>query len=167
MPHEFRVRRVVEFCETDMAGIVHFSNFFRYMEFAEHEFFRSLGFTLHRQSEGRMEGWARVHAECTYRLPLVYPDHFEIHGVVEQRSSHAVTYRMVFRRLAAGEGEAVEVARGRMKTVFVTRASGQPLKATRIPEAIARHLEEAPRQAGEVHDPAGSAPEPPPGWRSP
>ena len=36
-------KRRVEFAETDMAGQVHFSNFFRYMEAAEHAFFRSLG----------------------------------------------------------------------------------------------------------------------------
>jgi acyl-CoA thioester hydrolase len=36
-------RRRVLFHETDMAGIVHFSNFFKYMEEAEHSFMRSLG----------------------------------------------------------------------------------------------------------------------------
>ena len=40
MATPFRVTRRVEFHETDMAGIVHFSNFFRYMEFAEVEFLR-------------------------------------------------------------------------------------------------------------------------------
>ena len=30
-----------EFCDTDMAGIVHFANFFRFMESAEVEFLRS------------------------------------------------------------------------------------------------------------------------------
>ena len=55
-----RRQRTVEFAETDMAGIVHFSNFFRWMEATEHAFFRSLGFTLHHQElEGRMHGWAR------------------------------------------------------------------------------------------------------------
>jgi acyl-CoA thioester hydrolase len=43
MPCEFRITRRVEFSETDMAGIVHFSNFFRYMETAEHAFFPVTG----------------------------------------------------------------------------------------------------------------------------
>jgi acyl-CoA thioester hydrolase len=34
MAFEFKLTRRVEFAETDMAGIVHFSNFFRYMESA-------------------------------------------------------------------------------------------------------------------------------------
>ena len=39
----FKTRRRVEFRDTDMAGIVHFSVFFAYMEQAEHELLRSLG----------------------------------------------------------------------------------------------------------------------------
>ncbi len=46
MPHEFTITRRVEFSETDMAGIMHYSNFFRFMETAEHAFFRSLGFSI-------------------------------------------------------------------------------------------------------------------------
>jgi len=42
MAYEFKLVRRVEFNETDAAGIVHFSNFFRYMESVEHAFFRSL-----------------------------------------------------------------------------------------------------------------------------
>ena len=40
MPSEFKHTRRIEFAETDMAGIVHFANFFRMMETTEHEFFR-------------------------------------------------------------------------------------------------------------------------------
>ncbi len=38
MAHEFRTTRRVAFSETDMAGIVHFANFFRFMEAAKVEF---------------------------------------------------------------------------------------------------------------------------------
>ena len=41
MSTSFRVQRRIEFCDTDMAGIVHFANFFRFMESAEVEFLRS------------------------------------------------------------------------------------------------------------------------------
>ena len=56
MAYEFKVRRRVEFSETDMAGIVHYSNFFRYMEAAEHAFFRSLGLSIHKQPGGAWDG---------------------------------------------------------------------------------------------------------------
>lgn len=46
MPHDFKATRRVEFSDTDMAGIVHFSAFFRYFETVEHSFIRSLGFSV-------------------------------------------------------------------------------------------------------------------------
>ena len=72
MAHEYELRRRIDFFETDMAGIVHFSNFFRFMESTEHEFFRSLGLSLHVDDGERMYGWARVHASCDYLRPAHY-----------------------------------------------------------------------------------------------
>ena len=46
MSNEFSVTHFVQFSETDMAGIVHFSNFFRWMEEVEHAYFRSLGLSV-------------------------------------------------------------------------------------------------------------------------
>src|SRR5262249_47928566 len=43
---EHRLRRRVHFYETDMAGLVHFSVFFRYMEEAEHALWRAAGLTI-------------------------------------------------------------------------------------------------------------------------
>ena len=39
----FTTTRRVEFGDTDMAGIMHFANFFRFMERTEHAFLRTLG----------------------------------------------------------------------------------------------------------------------------
>ena len=46
MAYEFKFVRTVEFSETDMAGIVHFSNYSKYMEAAEPRFFRSIGHSI-------------------------------------------------------------------------------------------------------------------------
>ena len=43
---EFSLTRRVQFSETDMAGIMHFSNFFKMMEEVEHAFFRSVGLSV-------------------------------------------------------------------------------------------------------------------------
>ena len=40
MPTEFTIKRRVQFSETDMAGIMHFANYFRLMEEVEHAFLR-------------------------------------------------------------------------------------------------------------------------------
>jgi acyl-CoA thioester hydrolase len=39
----FSITRRVEFHETDAAGLMHFSNFYRWMEVCEHEWFRANG----------------------------------------------------------------------------------------------------------------------------
>ena len=52
MPTPFHTSRFVEFADTDMAGIMHFSAFFRYMEAAEHELLRSLGFSVYSEIDG-------------------------------------------------------------------------------------------------------------------
>ena len=55
MVSEYRLRRRVQFYETDAAGIVHFSWFFRYMEEAEHALWREAGLSIaHMRSPG---GW--------------------------------------------------------------------------------------------------------------
>jgi acyl-CoA thioester hydrolase len=64
MPSEFRLTRTVEFHETDMAGIMHFSNFFRWMEACEAGFYRSLGLPLISFVPGNVVGWPRVSASC-------------------------------------------------------------------------------------------------------
>ncbi len=79
MAFEFKAIRRVEFSETDMAGIVHYSNFFRYMETAEHGYFRSLGYSVVTDHFETPVGWPRVHAECDYRHPLRFEDEVEIH----------------------------------------------------------------------------------------
>ena len=78
MPYQYRIIRRVEFSETDMAGIVHYSNFFRYMEAAEHAFFRSIGFSVVTRNVDPPVGWPRVHAECDYRRPIRFEDELEI-----------------------------------------------------------------------------------------
>ena len=75
--------RRVEFSDTDMAGIVHFSNFYRYMEQAEHTWFRSLGLKIiEKQADQSVISWPRVSASCTFDAPSFYDDVLEVRLVV-------------------------------------------------------------------------------------
>src|SRR5215471_1189466 len=143
MPCEYRVVRRVEFSETDMAGIVHYSNFFRYMEVAEHEFFRSLGFSVVTSQVDPPVGWPRVHAECDYKQPLRFEDEVEIHMLVTEKKTKSLTYAFRFRKLNADPP--VEVARGSLRVVCVTHQHGKMTAAT-IPKAIADKIEVAPAE---------------------
>jgi acyl-CoA thioester hydrolase len=143
MPDEFKMERRVEFYETDMAGIVHFSNFFRYMETTEHAFFRSLGQTLHVNEDGRMQGWARVHAECDYRAPLHYEDVFEVRLLVRKKSQTSFSYDFVFTKTAPNGP--LEVARGMLTVVCVAREPGQErMRPVTMPALITEQVEVAP-----------------------
>jgi YbgC/YbaW family acyl-CoA thioester hydrolase len=146
MPYEFKAQRRVEFSETDMAGIMHYSNFFRFMETAEHAFFRSLGFSIapRRFEPGQPQiGWPRVHASCDYHKPLRFEDVVEIHLLVAEKKSKAITYQIRFRQLT-GDG-AEEVARGRLTVVCVgLDAATGAMKAIHLPPEIAARIEVAP-----------------------
>ncbi len=144
MASEFVLTRKVEFSETDMAGIVHFSNFFRYMEAAEHAFFRSLGFSVAARPGMPRIGWPRVHASCDYHRPLRFEDEFEIRLCVVEKHSKALTYAFRFRKLGGTVPE--EVATGRVTVVCVAHTPEGAMKATTIPGAIAERIEEAPRE---------------------
>jgi YbgC/YbaW family acyl-CoA thioester hydrolase len=145
MPFEFKHRRQVEFVETDMAGIVHFSNFFRYMEQAEHAFYRSLGHSVSTRIADRSFGWPRVAAECRFYSPLKLDDWVETHLLVREKKTRSLTYDFIVRRLQ-GEDSTV-AARGRLTVVCITRESpGGAMKAAPIPKEIADLIEAAPKE---------------------
>jgi acyl-CoA thioester hydrolase len=140
MASEFTLVRRVEFSETDMAGIVHYSNFFRYMEAAEHAFFRSLGFSVVTRHVDPPVGWPRVRAECEYMKPLRFEDEVEIRMQVVEKRSKSLRYRFVFRKLNATPAD--EVARGELTVVCVTHEMGV-MKAATIPREIADKIQVA------------------------
>ena len=143
MPYEFKMKRMVEFSDTDMAGIMHFSNFFRYMEVTEHAFCRSLGFSIFPEFHERTVGWPRVHADCDYKHPLRFEEEVEIHLLVKEKRTKSVTYTFIFRKNQ--DGKPIEVARGHMTAVSVSvDPATRKMKATPIPPEISAKIEVAP-----------------------
>ncbi len=146
MPHEFKLVRRVEFAETDMAGIMHFANFFRFMEATEHAFFRSLGTSIHAEFGGRTIGWPRVRVQCDYKRPLRFEDEVEVHLLVREKREKSLAYEFVFHRVAE---PAEEVARGSFTVVCVAIDSGSGrMKAVPIPDPIASQIQVAPGGSG-------------------
>ena len=144
MPYEFTTTRRVEFAETDMAGLVHFAGYFRYMEETEHAFFRSLGFSVVLWKQFKV-GLPRVHASCDYTGPLHFEDEVEIRLRVREKKEKSLSYDFLFRRVKPQP--AVEVARGRITVVCVTRDEAGTMRSVPIPEPIARLIEVAPAGA--------------------
>jgi YbgC/YbaW family acyl-CoA thioester hydrolase len=143
MPYEFKLTRRIEFAETDMAGIVHFSNFFKMMEATEHAFFRSLGFSIHGHDPVSTTGWPRVNAHCDFRAPLRFEEEVEIHLLVADIRTRSVKYLFIFRRVSDG----TEVATGSVTVVCATveKATGK-LSAIPVPDEIRTQLQSAPKE---------------------
>ena len=146
--HQFVCRRRVEFADTDVAGIMHFANFFRFMEVTEHAFYRSMGFSVHPRrvplpievnsgaETAGMDtgvGWPRVHASADFRLPLRFEEEVDVELLIEEIRAKTIRYKFRFwkfpddaeRRALAATGGFVVVAaaldgeRGRMKAVAI------------------------------------------------
>jgi len=113
MASEFRYQRRVQFAETDLAGIVHFSTMFRYIEEAEHAMWRACGLSI-AERDGHL-GWPRLRAALEFRSPLRFEEEFEV----------LVRITAVVLALKAGKGlvvlPAVQLATGllRMGTIMV------------------------------------------------
>ncbi|MSV31216.1 MAG: acyl-CoA thioesterase [Bryobacterales bacterium] len=142
MAHSFKLQRRVEFSETDMAGIVHFSNFFRYMEAAEHAFFRSIGLSIAPGGADSV-GWPRVHADCDFRKPLRFEDTVEIDLLVREKRERSLVYTVIFRKVNADPVH--EVARGSLAVACIRKdAATGTMISIPIPADIANRIEAAP-----------------------
>jgi YbgC/YbaW family acyl-CoA thioester hydrolase len=156
MSYEFQITRCVEFSETDLAGIMHFSNFFRYMESAEHAFFRSLGFSVVGSRNGPEMCLPRVHAECDYAAPLRFDDEVRVRLLVERKGRRSLTYQFRFIRLNGLSQQ--EVARGRVIVACVERRADGAFKAVPLPKAIADKIQQAPARLLVNGRPPGKTP---------
>jgi YbgC/YbaW family acyl-CoA thioester hydrolase len=124
--------------DTDVAGIVHFSNFFRYMESAEAEFLRSLGLSFKMIWQGQALGLPRVAASCDYLSPARFDDVLDVVVRVEKLGRSSITYGFDF----ALQGQAV--AKGRVTAVCCRVNPDRSFAAVEIPAEIRAQLESPP-----------------------
>jgi YbgC/YbaW family acyl-CoA thioester hydrolase len=150
MGSAFVMRRRVEFIDTDMAGIVHFAAYFRYMETAEHELFREIGSSIVLQKDGVRLGWPRVSCGFNYVEPLRFGDEFEVRLGVAKIGDKSVTYQAEVVR------DHTVLARGHSTSTCCEMGSGGRLRSISVPCDIAEKLREyqvpmAPRVGDEQH----------------
>src|SRR5687767_11426939 len=132
MPAEYRYQRRVQFHETDVAGIVHFSWYFKYMEEAEHALWRSVGMSI---APPKPEfGFPRVNATCDFKAPLKFEDEFEVHVVVEAIGRRSIRYAFTLRR-----GTEV-MAAGTMTSACVVRDPNGHARSAEVPELVREKL---------------------------
>ncbi|MYG00611.1 acyl-CoA thioesterase [Candidatus Poribacteria bacterium] len=134
MPTEFRTKRKIEFSDTDMAGIVHFSRFFIFMETAEHEFLQSLGTSVATEWDGNKIGWPRLTASCEYLSPLRFEDEVDIRLCVTNKGTKFLTYQFYFTL------DGKDIARGQLTTVCCITNPDEKIQAIPIPEFISSKI---------------------------
>jgi len=132
----FVYRRRVQYPETDASGIVHFTNYFKYVEEAEHAMWRAAGLSIARHDA--VVGFPRVAASLEYKRPLRFEDEFDVHLLVAEKTGKTLRYEAVLRK----DGEIV--ATGSLTVICVRSRPGEPVRATEIPPEIAERFEVAP-----------------------
>ncbi|MFN7291772.1 MAG: acyl-CoA thioesterase [Pirellula sp.] len=141
----FSFERRVEFCETDSAGIAHFSSLAIYMEQAEHALFRSLGLTVFppQSSTNTVESgserekpldvtWPRVHISLDFLGPACFEEILKIEVVIARLGGSSVTFEHVI------HGPKHLVARGTSVSVCckIDRSKSHELIKLPIPQLI-------------------------------
>lgn len=126
---EYRLRRRVQFYETDAAGIVHFSWFFRYMEEAEHALWRAAGLSI--AGAGIDIGWPRVATSFDFHRPLRFEDEFEVWIGIAAITNKTIRYTC---RMTRGD---TRIATGELTIACVSKRPNQAMKAISIPPDIA------------------------------
>ena len=133
---EFIYHRRVPFPETDASGIVHFTNFFKYVEEAEHAMWRAAGVSIAERSSGL--SWPRVAASFDFKRPLRLEDEFDVHIKVAEKKSKTIRYSAELKK----DGEVLAV--GSLTIICARRQPGEPLRACDIPPEISARFDIAP-----------------------
>lgn len=131
----FRHSIMVEFAETDGAGVVHFSNYLRYMERVEHAFWRSLGQSVVTDAMEGHISFPRVKVDCEYLKPARFEDSLEGELTVGRIGERSVTFHIAF---SVG-GQAA--ARGSMVAVCCRVVPMKSMESIAIPDFIRKPLE--------------------------
>ena len=134
MPAHHSIKRRIQFHDTDMAGVVHFANYFRMMEEVEHAFFRSLDLSIVMTHEALEIGWPRVAASCEYFGPLKFEDEVELVLRVTKVGQKSFNYEVDF--LTGGR----LVALGKMTSVCCEMLDSG-MRSIPIPPGIRKKLE--------------------------
>ena len=85
----------VPFHDVDSTGRIHFTAIFRYMEIAEHELRRSIGFP--EATSFKDIAFPRVHVECDFRGAIRYDDELTVEAQVDRVRHSSWTVAIIVR----------------------------------------------------------------------
>lgn len=138
MADAFTIERRVQFAETDMAGVLHFANYYRFMEEVEHAFWRSLGLCVVEKDGGAEISWPRVATSCQYIRPARFEDEIELALRLTKISDKSVSYEIEFR--CSGE----RIALGKTTAACCTMEAGR-FQSIPIPDRLREAIQQCPK----------------------
>ncbi|WP_136634685.1 tol-pal system-associated acyl-CoA thioesterase [Pseudooceanicola onchidii] len=128
MTHRFTLRVYYE--DTDLAGIVYYANYLKFIERARSEWIRTLGIDQREMKEETGTVFAVRRLEADYLHPARFDDELEV-----QTTTEAVTgARIVLRQHVLREGEVLFTAH---VTIVAINETGHP---ARLPANIRRQM---------------------------
>jgi len=127
-------RSVAYWNETDAAGIVHFSNFFRYCERAEEDFWLNRYGGLNEARHKFNLLFPRVRAECNFFFPIYPYDRFRVEIVDIILGNSSITYKHKIYNESRGDYLSAECE------ITVVCIDKNTFKSTSLPEEIRNFL---------------------------
>ncbi len=103
----FETRLQVQWADVDIAGIMYFAAYWRFVEYAEIRMFDELGFPYDRVFHELHFWLPRVRAEAEYHAPALMNDWLRMRTHLERVGASSVSWRTVVFNERTGEAGAV------------------------------------------------------------
>jgi len=129
----FEARLQVQWADVDIAGIMYFGAYWRFVEYAEIQFFAELGFPYHRVFD-ELDIWLpRVRAEAEYHAPALMNDWLRLRTHLEKVGASSIRWKTVAFNERTGDA-------GAEFTLTVACIDRQTKKSRALPEIMREAL---------------------------
>jgi len=129
-----RIHERVRWSDVDKMGVMYFGAYIRFMEIAETEFLRDLGFTYDGITADFGVWMARVHLEVDYRFPARLDDEIVSWAEVAKIGGTSIQFTFPIER---ADGKRLADTK-----LILSCLQADSLKPTRVPSALADALRE-------------------------
>ena len=126
---------LVNWGDTDKAGIVYYPNYFKWFDIAGHHFFRSCNLSPLKLEEERQIILPMLDARCTFERPLLYDDLITIKTSVDEINNKTIKLKHEVYKGETRTGHGYEL-RGWV------RQTANEIKAAAIPDDVLMILNE-------------------------
>jgi acyl-CoA thioester hydrolase len=126
---------LVNWGDTDKAGIVYYPNYFKWFDIAGHQFFRSCNLSPSKLEEERQIIVPLLDARCSFEKPLLYDDVITIRTTLEEINNKTIKLRHEVFKGESRTGHGYEI-RGWVKQ------TSEEIKAVPIPVDVIDLLKE-------------------------